>query len=136
LGRPARDPHQRGRAEDFKIVTAPPLAPGRENWRDLVPHKPGRYILVTHPFSGHLVRVEREDGLPRIVHPRQAGRSGARARFRREAYALDVAATTNSTRRSCGSCTRRRRRRKQTVDYDMADPRADLTQAAEGAERP
>jgi len=32
-------------AEDFKIVTAPPLAPGRENWRDLVPHKPGRYTL-------------------------------------------------------------------------------------------
>ncbi|MGE5766160.1 MAG: S9 family peptidase, partial [Bacteroidota bacterium] len=32
-------------AIDFKIVEAPIAAPGRENWRDLVPHKPGRLIL-------------------------------------------------------------------------------------------
>lgn len=31
-----------GGAEDYKIVEAPLASPGRENWRELVPHKPGR----------------------------------------------------------------------------------------------
>ena len=32
-------------AEDFKIALAPLARPGRENWRDLVPHRRGTYIL-------------------------------------------------------------------------------------------
>ncbi len=30
------------------------------NWKDLVPHKPGRLILETVAFKDHLVRLERE----------------------------------------------------------------------------
>src|SRR5690606_20482898 len=54
-------------AKDFKIVTAPVGSPGRENWRDLVPHEPGRLILSILAFARYLVRLERKDGLPRIV---------------------------------------------------------------------
>ncbi len=32
-------------ARDFKIATAPADMPGKENWRDLVPHEDGRLIL-------------------------------------------------------------------------------------------
>ncbi len=56
-----------GGAEDYKLVEAPLENPGRENWRDLVPHKPGRLILEFTCFKDYLVRLEREDGLPRIV---------------------------------------------------------------------
>ncbi|TJX06646.1 MAG: S9 family peptidase, partial [Mesorhizobium sp.] len=32
-------------AKDFKVMTAPANAPARANWRELVPHEPGRLIL-------------------------------------------------------------------------------------------
>lgn len=106
-------------AEDFKIVTAPTDAPGRENWRDLVPYRPGRYIISTMPFSGHLVRVEREDALPRIViRNKQDGAEHAVA-FGEEAYALDVAtiyAFDTATLRFLYSSPATPQ---QTVDYDM-----------------
>jgi oligopeptidase B len=54
-------------AEDFKLVEAPIEQPGRESWRDLVAHVPGRLIVSFEVFSGHLVRLERENALPRIV---------------------------------------------------------------------
>ena len=48
-------------AEDFKIVTAPASAPGRENWRDLVPYKEGRQVLDVHrspaTWSGSSARM-------------------------------------------------------------------------------
>ncbi len=56
-----------GDAEDFKIVTAPVATPGREHWRDLVPHRDGRLILSVTAYKDWLVRLEREGGLPRIV---------------------------------------------------------------------
>src|SRR5262249_48155872 len=37
-------------AEDFKIATTPVSAPGRRNWRDLVPYRQGRQILGAMPF--------------------------------------------------------------------------------------
>ena len=54
-------------AEDFKIVVAPLDRPERENWRDLIPHRPGVMILSYLLLKDFLVRLEREDGLPRIV---------------------------------------------------------------------
>ncbi len=54
-------------AEDFKIVTAPVAAPGAENWVELVPHTPGVLILDIILLRSHLVRLERAEGLPRIV---------------------------------------------------------------------
>ncbi|MET3520569.1 S9 family peptidase [Mesorhizobium abyssinicae] len=54
-------------AKDFKIMTAPVENPVRANWRELVPHEPGRLILSVLGFSNYLVRLERKEGLPRIV---------------------------------------------------------------------
>ncbi len=56
-----------GGAEDFEIVTATVDAPGREQWQTLVPHRPGILILGSIAFADHLVRLEVEEGLPRIV---------------------------------------------------------------------
>ncbi|MCB4768959.1 S9 family peptidase [Ancylobacter sp. Lp-2] len=75
-------------AEDFKIVTAPILSPGRAHWRDLVPHRAGRFILSQSTFRDHLVRLEREDGLPRIVVRTLADGAEHAVAFAEEAYSL------------------------------------------------
>ncbi|RUV01380.1 S9 family peptidase, partial [Mesorhizobium sp. M7A.T.Ca.TU.009.01.3.1] len=54
-------------AKDFKIMTAPAGDPVRANWQELVPHEPGRLILSVIGFRDHMVRLERKEGLPRIV---------------------------------------------------------------------
>ncbi len=79
-----------GGAEDFRIVTAPAATPGREHWRDLVPHAPGRLILSMTVLARHLVRLERVDGLPRIV-VRDLGTGEEHAiAFDEEAYSLGL----------------------------------------------
>jgi len=78
-------------AEDFKIVTAPVATPGAENWTDLVPHRPGVLILDIALLRNHLLRLEREDGLPRIVaRDLRTGREEV-VRFAEEAYSLGMA---------------------------------------------
>jgi oligopeptidase B len=75
-------------AEDFKIVQVPLAAPARENWRDVVPHRPGILLLGVTLLAGWLIRVEREDGLPRIVVRRLDGGAEHAIAFAEEAYAL------------------------------------------------
>ncbi|HEY8595596.1 MAG TPA: S9 family peptidase [Devosiaceae bacterium] len=77
-------------AEDFKIVTAPAEAPGAEHWTDLVAHVPGVLILDVIVFAGHLIRLERCEGLPRIVvRDLKTGREET-VRFEEEAYSLGM----------------------------------------------
>ena len=110
-------------AEDFKVVEAPLETPGRENWRDLVPHKAGRLIVSLLAFKRHLVRLERVDGLPRItVEDLESGESHAIA-FEEAAYSLGVIPgyefDTTVLRFVYSSLTTPA----QTFDYDM-DSRA------------
>ncbi|OYW54444.1 MAG: S9 family peptidase [Rhizobiales bacterium 12-68-15] len=77
-------------AEDFKIVTAPSASPGRDHWRDLVPHRQGRMILSQVAYRGFLVRLEREDGLPRIVIRTVFSSEEHAIAFDEEAYALGM----------------------------------------------
>lgn len=79
-----------GGAEDFKIAMAPTATPARENWTDLVPHQRGRLILSHVAFRGFLVRLEREDGLPRIVIRTVFSSDEHPIAFDEEAYALGM----------------------------------------------
>ncbi|RVQ08543.1 S9 family peptidase, partial [Sinorhizobium meliloti] len=54
-------------AKDFKIMEAPVEAPQKENWREVVPHKPGTLILSHMAYARHLVWLQRRNGLPEIV---------------------------------------------------------------------
>ena len=53
-------------AENFKLVEAPVRSPGREHWRELIPHRAGTYLVGIDLFRDHLVAYERQEGLPRI----------------------------------------------------------------------
>jgi oligopeptidase B len=77
-------------AEDFRIVEAPVANPGRENWKEIEPHRPGRLILDIVAFKDFLVRLERENGLPRIVVRRFADGEEHAIAFDEEAYALGL----------------------------------------------
>ncbi len=77
-------------AEDFKIVAAPLTAPGRENWRDLVPHRPGVMILFHLVLARWLVRLERENANPRIVVREFASGDEHAIAFPEEAYAVGL----------------------------------------------
>ena len=77
-------------AKDFKIMTTPVNAPEKENWTEVVPHKPGCLRLAASAYSNHLVWLERDNGLPRIViRDRKTGEEHAIA-FDEEAYSLGL----------------------------------------------
>src|SRR6476620_9100103 len=77
-------------AEDYRIVDAPADNPGREHWREIEPHRPGRLILEIVAFKDHLVWLERENGLPRIVIRRFADGAEHEIAFAEESYALGI----------------------------------------------
>ncbi|HXG79570.1 MAG TPA: S9 family peptidase [Methyloceanibacter sp.] len=108
-----------GGAEDFRIVEAPVDAPGRENWREIEPHKPGRLILDVVAYKDFLVRLEREHGLPRIVVRRFAGGEEHAIAFDEDAYALGLSPgyeyDTPTLRFTYSSMTTPA----QVFDYDM-----------------
>jgi oligopeptidase B len=109
-----------GGAEDFRICEAPLSAPGPAGWREIVAHRPGRLILDIVAYAGHLVRLEREDGLPRIVVRELANGSEHAIAFDEEAYALGMSAgyefDTTALRFTYSSMTTP----VQVYDYDMA----------------
>lgn len=58
---------------DFKIVEAPTASPGKANWKDLVPHAPGRFIEGVALAKDFVARQERADANTRIVIRDRAG---------------------------------------------------------------
>jgi oligopeptidase B len=108
------------RAIDFKIVTAPLISPGRVNWRDLIPHRAGVYIIDLELYAGHLVRLERANALPAIiVRDLGSGEEHAIA-FDETAYSLDTMGgyefDTTNLRFTYSSMTTPA----EVYDYDMA----------------
>ncbi|HVW93805.1 MAG TPA: S9 family peptidase [Devosia sp.] len=77
-------------AEDFKVVTTAVTAPGAENWVDLIPHREGVLILDVIVLENHLLRLERQDGLPRIVVRDLRTGEEQTIRFEEEAYSLGM----------------------------------------------
>jgi oligopeptidase B len=107
-------------AIDFKIVSAPLASPERANWRDLIPHRAGVYILDHDLYSGHLVRLERAHALPSIViRDLETGEEHA-ITFDEAAYSLETMGSyefdTTNLRFSYSSMTTP----SEVYDYDMA----------------
>ena len=76
-------------AIDYKIVTAPVRAPGKANWKDWLAHRPGVQIVDYTNYKDFIVRIERENALPRIVISTYAGEEHAVA-FDEAAYSLSM----------------------------------------------
>ena len=107
-------------AIDFRIDVAPLAAPGRANWRPVVPHRPGTYILDLIVTAGHLARLERSNALPSIAIRDLADGQEHTIAIDEQAYALDMIAgyefDTTTLRFAYSSMTTPA----ETWDYDMA----------------
>ena len=108
-----------GGAIDFRIVTAPLADPAPANWRELIPHRPGTYILGIELFAAHLVRLERTNALPSIVIRELGGGGEHVIAFDETAYSLDMAGgyefDTTTLRFTYSSMTTPA----EVYDYDM-----------------
>ncbi|CAN5121046.1 S9 family peptidase [soil metagenome] len=106
-------------AIDFKVVTTPLASPARKNWRDLIPHRPGTYIIDVELYSGHLVRMERTNALPSIVIRDLATLQEHAIAFDEAAYSLGTVGgyefDTTQIRFSYSSMTTP----SEVFDYDM-----------------
>ncbi|OYW99377.1 MAG: S9 family peptidase, partial [Bosea sp. 32-68-6] len=107
-------------AEDFKIVTAPVADPSPGNWRDLVAHRPGCLILSHLCLRGRLIRLERENGLPRIVIRDMATGAESSIAFDEEAYGLGLDAGYEFETETLRFIYASMARPAETYDYDMA----------------
>ncbi|KAB7741656.1 prolyl oligopeptidase family serine peptidase [Parvibaculum sedimenti] len=106
-------------AEDFKLMEAPVAAPERANWRDFVPHRPGTLVLAHVAYRNHHARLERRDGLSRIVIRRLGDGAEHEIGFDEEAYDLNLSSgyeyNTTRTRFAYNSMTTP----SEVYDYDM-----------------
>lgn len=118
-------------AEDYRIVEAPAHTPGRAHWREIEPHRPGRLILDVVAYKDFLVRLERENGLPRIVVRRFADGEEHAIAFDEEAYALGISPgyeyDTPTLRFTYSSMTTPA----QVFDYDMSARTRELRKTQE-----
>jgi oligopeptidase B len=51
----------------FRLVAAPISAPGKDNWKEIVPVRPDVMLNDFEPFQDFYVLVERENGLPQLT---------------------------------------------------------------------
>ncbi len=111
----------RGDAEDYKIVTAPVDDPRPENWTGLIPHRPGCFLVGMIVVKNWLIRMERENALPRIVVRDMASGEEHSIAFDEEAYSLGFGDMrefdTDVLRFTYSSMTTP----SQVFDYNMAD---------------
>ena len=77
-------------AVDFKLMATPLDTPARENWVDVVSHEPGTLILSVLGFQEWLVRLERENALPRIVVRNLESGEEHDIAFAEDAYSLGM----------------------------------------------
>jgi oligopeptidase B len=61
------------KGRNFRLVTAPAAAPGRENWTERIAHRDNMMIEDIDLFAGFYVSCEREGGLPRLRIARFTG---------------------------------------------------------------
>ena len=77
-------------AEDFKVLETTVDAPYPDAWREIVPHRPGVLILGLAAFEHHLIRLETEEGLPRIVVRDLAAQEESTIDVDEDAFSLGV----------------------------------------------
>ena len=108
------------RARDFKIAVAPRDAPGEANWRDVVPHRDGRFVADATLFRDFLVVLARDECRPRLVI--RDLRSGAEHEiaFEEETFALGLETVYEFDPRLLRVRFSAMDRTDEIIDYDCA----------------
>lgn len=110
----------RNGALDFALYSASYDAASADAWKTELAHRPGVLLLDVEAFRDFLVRLERENGLPRIVVRDRASGAEHAIAFDEPAYALGVGSEhawdTSTVRFDYSSPSTPA----QVFDYDMA----------------
>ena len=78
-------------AQNFKLVKAPLANPGKENWIEVIPHRPETLFEDFDLFSKFLVTQERSNGLTQInIQPWESEAVGHSLSFEDETYTAYV----------------------------------------------
>lgn len=77
-------------AVDFKLMKAPMTATSREEWEEVIPHRPGTLLLGVGAQKDYLAIMERENALPRIVIRSRADGNSHAISFDEAAYSLGL----------------------------------------------
>lgn len=109
-------------AEDFKLMTTTVQSPGRDSWKELVAHQPGRFISSIHCFDDYLVREEWRDALPRLVVMDANGQEREVA-FEEHAYAIGVPAGQNARSSSMAFSFQSPRTPRESRSLELASAR-------------
>ena len=108
-------------AEDYKIMMAPVDNPAPENWTDFIAYREGCFLVGVVVLKNWLIRMERENALPRIVVRDMASGEEHSIAFDEEAYSLGFGEMreydTDILRFSYSSMTTP----SQVFDYNMRD---------------
>jgi oligopeptidase B len=119
------------KAVDFRICVAPVDDPQPKSWKQLIAHRPGCLIIDVAVFQDYMVRLERENGLPRIVIRSFEDGAEHSIAFDEEAYSLGMSAgfefDTSTLRFTYSSMTTPA----ETFDYDMGTRRRRLRKRQE-----
>ena len=106
-------------AQDFKISTTKLDKPETTNWQDLIKAQNGVLVLDIIVIKDYLIRLERFEGLPRIIARNLNTNIEETISFKEEAYALSMGAgyefNTSTIRFSYSSPTTPN----QTFDIDL-----------------
>ncbi len=76
---------------NFRLVRAPIADPRRENWEEVLPHRPGVMLEGMDLFANHMVLHEREDGLPALRVTDLRSGASHRVAFPEPAYSVGPA---------------------------------------------
>jgi oligopeptidase B len=70
----------------FRLVSAPASAPGKENWKEIIPVRPDVMLNDVEVFEDFYVAVEREHGLPQLTVIKFAGGEKTRITYPEPVY--------------------------------------------------
>jgi len=82
-------------AKNFKLVTAPIARPLKENWKDLIGHKPGALLQRTEILKNYIVVQRKENGLNKITIINRKNNSSRSIDFGNAAYVANFALPTD-----------------------------------------
>ncbi|MCK4813164.1 MAG: S9 family peptidase [Candidatus Marinimicrobia bacterium] len=77
-------------ARNFKLVAVPISAPGRKNWKDIVPHREDVLLENTEFFKDRYVLQERSNALPRLRIVSYNGKIDNYIQFDEEVYYVQI----------------------------------------------
>jgi oligopeptidase B len=118
-------------AVDFKIMTAPLDDPRRENWSDLIDHRPGVLVNGLIGFENWMVRMERSNALPRIIVRDLSSNEEHEISFDEEAYALGLQGSSEYATDTMRFSYESPSTPEETFDYNMASRERSLIKRQE-----